>query len=94
MRPVGVAEKPGKPHREPSQTLTALRRPGGALWRAYQLKKALREVFAGDLEPAAVIELLARWCSRTQRSRIPSSSRLPPPSANTTTASSQRPRPE
>lgn len=54
-----------------AQTLTALRRSGGALWRAYQLKEALREVFAGDLEPAAVIELLARWCSRAQRSRIP-----------------------
>ena len=30
-------------------TLRKLRRHGGAAWRAYQLKEALREVLAGDL---------------------------------------------
>lgn len=54
-----------------ADTLTGLRRNGGALWRAYQLKETLREVFAGDLDPDAVLDLLARWCSRAQRSRIP-----------------------
>jgi transposase len=54
-----------------ADTLKGLRRNGGALWRAYQLKETLREVFAGDLEPGAVLELVARWCSRAQRSRIP-----------------------
>jgi transposase len=54
-----------------ADTLKALRRNGGVLWRAYQLKEALRAVFAGDLEPGAVMELLDRWCSRAQRSRIP-----------------------
>jgi transposase len=53
------------------ETLTALRRNGGALWRAYQLKEALRAVFAGDLDPDDVVDLLRRWCSRAQRSRIP-----------------------
>ena len=52
-------------------TLKALRRNGGALWRAYQLKEALRAVFAGDLPPADVMDLIDRWCSRAQRSRIP-----------------------
>ncbi len=54
-----------------AETLAGLRKDGGALWRAYQLKEALRAVFAGDLEPAAVMDLLDRWCSRAQRSRIP-----------------------
>ena len=52
-------------------TLKALRRNGGALWRAYQLKEALRAVFTGDLPPGDVIDLIDRWCSRAQRSRIP-----------------------
>ena len=52
-------------------TLKALRTDGGALWRAYQLKEALRAVFAGDLPIGDVMDLLDRWCSRAQRSRIP-----------------------
>lgn len=52
-------------------TLREMKRSGGVLWRAYQLKEALRAVFAGDLDPAAVAHLLDRWCSRAQRSRIP-----------------------
>ena len=54
-----------------TETLAALRKSGGALWRAYQLKEALRAVFAGDLTAEDVMELLDRWCSRAQRSRIP-----------------------
>jgi transposase len=54
-----------------AETLAALRKSGGALWRAYQLKEALRAVFAGDLQASEVLELLDRWCSRAQRSRIP-----------------------
>lgn len=52
-------------------TLAEMKRSGGILWRAYQLKEALRAVFAGDLNPAGLGELLDRWCSRAQRSRIP-----------------------
>jgi transposase len=54
-----------------AETLTRLRKDGGALWRAYQLKEALRAVFTGDLEPEPVLDLLHRWCARAQGSRIP-----------------------
>lgn len=54
-----------------AQTLRELKRSGGILWRAYQLKEALRAVFAGDLDPDTVGHLLDRWCARAQRSRIP-----------------------
>jgi transposase len=52
-------------------TLTALKREGGALARSYELKEALRAVFAGDLDTDTVTEMLARWCSWAQRCRIP-----------------------
>lgn len=54
-----------------ADTLKALKRGGGALWRAYQLKEALRAIFSGDLDPDDVIDLIRRWCSRASRSRIP-----------------------
>lgn len=53
-----------------ADTLAALRRAGGAVWRAYQLKEALRAVFAGDLSPAETVVLLDRWCAWAQRCRI------------------------
>jgi transposase len=52
-------------------SLAAIRRQGGVLWRAYLLKEALREVFAGDLSVEQVAHLLERFCSRARRSRIP-----------------------
>lgn len=52
-------------------TLRELKRSGGALWRAYQLKESLRAVFAGDLDPTDTSVMLDRWCSKAQRSRIP-----------------------
>jgi transposase len=54
-----------------NETLAGLRKGGGALWRAYQLKESLRAVFAGDLGTSDVMDLLERWCARAQRSRIP-----------------------
>ncbi len=50
--------------------LTQIRRNGGKLWRAYQLKEALRAIFAGDLNKAETDELLHRWCSWAQRCRL------------------------
>ncbi|MBD0328472.1 MAG: ISL3 family transposase [Pyrinomonadaceae bacterium] len=52
-------------------TLREIKRSGGVLWRAYQLKEALRAVFAGDLDTDTANTLLDRWCSQAQRSRIP-----------------------
>jgi transposase len=54
-----------------SGTLREIKRSGGALWRAYQLKESLRAVFAGDLDPPDTSVLVDRWCSKAQRSRIP-----------------------
>jgi transposase len=51
-------------------TLRKIRRRGGALWRAYSLKEALRAVFAGDLNEAEVAHLLDRFCSRASRSGL------------------------
>ncbi|MGH3503506.1 MAG: ISL3 family transposase, partial [Nocardioidaceae bacterium] len=66
-----LLKNPGDLTDTQAQTLIELRKNGGTLWRAYQLKEALREVFAGDLEPGDVMDLIGRWCSRAQRSRIP-----------------------
>lgn len=66
-----LLKNPGDLTDKQAQTLAALRQSGGALWRAYQLKEALRAVFAGDLTVEETNEMLDRWCSRAQRSRIP-----------------------
>ena len=51
--------------------LLALKRAGGATWRAYQLKEALRAIFDPELRYHDVGALLDRWCAWAQRSRIP-----------------------
>lgn len=51
--------------------LLALKRAGGATWRAYQLKEALRGIFDPDLRHSDVSALLDRWCAWAQRCRIP-----------------------
>lgn len=51
-------------------TLKKLKHMGGDLWRAYKLKEALREIFKGDLNEDEVSELLDRFCSMAQRSRL------------------------
>jgi len=53
-----------------AETLARIRRNGGAAWRGYQLKEALREIFAGDLDAIDTMEFLDRWCARAQRSRL------------------------
>lgn len=51
-------------------TLAAIRRNGGAMWRAYTLKEALRAIFAGDLNVDDAAELIDRWCAWAQRCRL------------------------
>jgi transposase len=52
-------------------TLRKLKRRGGDVWRAYTLKEAFRAIFAGDLDTDTVAELIDRWISRANRSRLP-----------------------
>ncbi len=59
-----------------AQTLRALKAAGGKVARAYELKEALRGIFAPGLSVADVDELLTRFCSRASRSRMPSFLRL------------------
>jgi transposase len=54
-----------------ADALAALRRAGGKVWRAYQLKEALRAIFDVDLRHTDVSVLLDRWCAWAQRCRIP-----------------------
>lgn len=51
-------------------TLRRLKRHGGAVWRAYSLKEALRAIFAGDLSEDDVAHLLDRFCSKASRSGL------------------------
>lgn len=66
-----LLKNPGDLTPAQAATLSEMKRSGGILWRAYQLKEALRAVFVGDLDPTTVGQLLDRWCSRAQRCRIP-----------------------
>jgi transposase len=59
-----------------AQTLRALKAAGGKVARAYELKEALRGIFAPGLTVDDVDELLTRFCSRASRSRIPAFLRL------------------
>ena len=52
--------------------LAAIRRVGSQVWRAYQLKEALRAIFDPDLTPGEAAGLLDRFVSWAQRSRLPS----------------------
>jgi transposase len=63
-----LLRNPGDLTEDESATLRKIKRRGGDLWRAYALKEALREIFAGDLSEDEVAALLDRFCSRAQRS--------------------------
>ncbi|WP_089303362.1 transposase [Haloechinothrix alba] len=47
-----------------------MRRRGGTIWRAYNLKEAFRAIFAGDLDPDDAAKLIDRWISKASRSGI------------------------
>ena len=50
--------------------LTKLRRNGGGIWRAYEMKEQFRAILAGDLNRSEAEALLKRWCGRASRSRL------------------------
>lgn len=56
-----------QPIADPSRRI---RRHGGAVWRGYRLKETLRAVFSGGLTETEAGDLLDRWCSWAQRSRL------------------------
>jgi transposase len=66
-----LLKKPSNLNDDQAATLRKLKRRGGDVWRAYTLKEAFRAIFAGDLTPEAVEELIDRWISRASRSRLP-----------------------
>ncbi|MGH2765449.1 MAG: ISL3 family transposase [Actinomycetota bacterium] len=53
-----------------AEQLDRIRRGGGAAWRAYTHKEAVREIFHGDLDEQEACELIDRAISRCQRSRL------------------------
>jgi transposase len=59
-----------------SRTLRALKAAGGKVARAYELKEALRGIFAPGLTIDDVAELLTRFSQRASRSRLPAFVRL------------------
>lgn len=53
-----------------TEQLAAIRRAGGAVWRAHQGVQALRAIFDPDLTPAEADTLLDRFLAWAQRSRM------------------------
>ena len=53
-----------------AEALDRVRRAGGKMWRAYELKEAFRALFADHFNSLVVEMLLDRWCARAQRSRL------------------------
>ena len=84
---LGAAEEPRDLTGKQAETLAGLRKSGGALWRAYQLKEALRAVFAGDLTAQEVSSCSTGGAPGHSGPGSRNSSRPPAPSANTRTAS-------
>lgn len=50
--------------------LARIRRSGGGIARAYEMKEQFRAILAGDLTRAEAGGLLDRWCARASRSRL------------------------
>jgi len=55
---------------EQAATPRRFRRAGGAIWRAYTLREALRAIFAADLPYSDVEHLLDRFCAKASRSGL------------------------
>ena len=57
-----LLKNPGDLTERQSETLKGIKRSGGALYRAYEMKEYLRAVFLGEISPKdEVSELLDGW---------------------------------
>ena len=65
-----LLKRPEKLTDRQAQTLRALKAAGGKVARGYELKEALRSIFAPGLGVDDVSELLTRFSSRASRSRM------------------------
>jgi hypothetical protein len=83
-------KNPGDLTEAQAETLAEMKRTGGILWRAYQLKEALRGVFAGDLDPGTVDRHWTAGAPARSAAASPSSSRPAARSANTAPGSTPR----
>ena len=65
-----LLKRPDHLSAEQAATLRRFRRAGGAIWRAYTLREALRSLFAADLPYPDVEKLLDRFCAKASRSGL------------------------
>jgi transposase len=65
-----LLKKPEKLTDEQAATLTRIKAAGGEVWRAYELKEAVRGIFQADLSLEDVEVLIGRLLSRLARSRL------------------------
>lgn len=65
-----LLKRPENLNDDQAATLRRFRRAGGAIWRAYTLREALRAIFAADLDYADVEHLLDRFCAKASRSGL------------------------
>jgi transposase len=65
-----LLKRPDHLNDDQAATLRRFRRAGGAIWRAYTLREALRAIFAPDLGYPDVEHLLDRFCAKASRSGL------------------------
>lgn len=65
-----VLKNPDTLTEKQAATLKLIKADRGRLWRAYQRKEELREIFHTDLRPGEAQVLLTAWCKRVARSRM------------------------
>jgi len=65
-----LLKRPENLTEDQAAALRRFRRAGGAIWRAYTLREALRAIFAPDLAYPDVEHLLDRFCAKASRSGL------------------------
>lgn len=65
-----LLKRPERLTDQQASTLARIRAAGGEVWRAYELKEAVRGIFAPDLNAEDLTALIDRLLSRLSRSRL------------------------